>query len=71
MTAIEKQQLKQLQTAVTNLAIEMTELKKLLRRDDADVVVKVEEGIITLYEIEATVKVLKNYKQQGFKTVEL
>lgn len=29
------------------------------------------DGVITLQEIEATVKVLKNYKQQGFKSIQL
>lgn len=71
MTPEQTMQLQQLQTNVTNLNIEMVELKKLLREPELTAIGRAQDGIITLQELEATVKVLANYKRQGFTTIQL
>ena len=71
MTTEEKIQLQQLQSAVTNMAIELVELKKSLAGPDVEPIGRASGGVITLQELEATVKVLKSYKHQGFTKIEL
>ncbi len=71
MTPEEKSELKRLGDAVSKITMEVVELRKKALKPETELMGKAADGIITLGELEATVKVLNNYKKQGFTTIQL
>jgi hypothetical protein len=72
MTADEKIKLNQLGKSVTNMAIEIVEIKKLLpKKNEAEIIGVAAGSTISLEDLKATVRVLENYKSQGFKSIKL
>lgn len=68
----EKAEFERFNKVVTNLAVEFVELKKaVMKKDEVTLLGKSKPGTMTLDDLEATIKVLKFYKQQGFTTIDL
>ena len=69
MTAEQEVKLDQLSKSVNDLTSELHELKQSRLKSDVEYLGAAD--VITLAELKATVKVLENYKSQGFKNIQL
>jgi len=70
MTPDEKVKLDQLGKAITDITIELVELKK-MNSNEVTFLGAANDSEVTLAELEATCKVLKGYKVTGFKNIRL